>query len=195
MANASVKLKNVRIVWPSLFQARKVDQNNPAEEAKYSASFLIPKDTDEGKAAIAAMRDAIKSIAAAAWPGDAKALKSDKQPMRDGDSEDAPNWAKGCVYFRAKAKRAPGVFDTNPKNRIEEHDGRPQGGDFVNVALGLFSYDGKFGKGVSAGLDAVQFVASGEPIGGAPRAGSDAFDDISGSSTAVGSGDGADLPF
>jgi len=160
----------VRIIWPDLFTARKVDPNNEKEEPMYSVTVMIPKESAEGKAAIAALRQAITSIWTAQWPGDK--VRGDKQPMRDGDAKDSATdeyimneTYRGYITLRAKSKRPPTVVDKDMR-QLDERAGYPAGGDWCNVTLGLFTYDGKFGKGVSCGIDAVQFVRSGDPLGG-----------------------------
>ena len=191
MASMTLTLKNVRIAWPDLFTPRKVNAADENEEAKYGVQILLDKGTDEGRANIEAIKGALKKLAAESFPSDPKAIKSDKQPLRDGDSEDANDIYKGFVFFRASAKRRPVVVNRD-RSPLAESDGFPKGGDYVNVALGLYSVDNQFGKRLCASLDAVQFVRSGDSIGGRSAVSAESvFDNLESSS----SDDGGDINF
>lgn len=190
MANATVKVTNCRVIWPDLFQPRKIDPTNNEEVPKYALTLLLDKNTAEGKANISRVREGIKAVAAAAWPSDPKALKADKQPMRDGDNEDMNETYRGYIVVRSSSRRAPIVVDRN-RSQLNPSHGRPAGGDYCNVVLGMYSSDHKMGKFVSAGLEAVQFVAAGEPLGGRSAVDpNECFDDLS-AQTAGASGDSA----
>ena len=94
-------------------------------------------------------------------------------PLKDGDNpEHLPNSAQsgqepyaGHFFFTARNKEKPGIIDANREEIIEP--GVFKSGDYFRVSVNAFAYDNE-GQGVSFGLNNVQYLKEGKPLG-APR--------------------------
>lgn len=173
-----VLLRNVRLSYEHIFTPTKFDDNQ--EAAKYSATFIIPKD-HQGVATIKralmeAGKEAFPSdFGTTGWPkGYTCGLKdADKDTDSNGEilAEKNPAYA-GCYIIEANSVRRPLAINRN-KAAVTEEDGIIYSGCYVNASLGIAGYTyGKVKKGVKAYLNGVQFVADGE------RFGSDAMSDF-----------------
>lgn len=171
-----IKLTNVRLAFPSLFEAKTVNgEGKPA----FSASFLIdPKDPQ-----VKAIKDAIASVAKEKWADKADALlkgleKQDKTCLHDGDIKDKYDGFPGNLYISARSNTRPTVLDRD-KSPLVEADGKPYAGCYVNVSLDVWAQDNNYGKRINASLRGVQFFKDGDAFAGGGAADVDEFDDIS----------------
>lgn len=176
--NKKVKLRNVRLSYEHIFTPSRFDES---QEAKYSATFIIPKDHPDLEAVKRAMFEAGAekySSAFAKYPAWPKGYTSS---LKDADtetdsigvilSEKNPAY-KGCYILEANSTRRPVVVDRR-KAAVAEEDGLIYSGCYVNVSLAAAAYEyAKIKKGVKAYLNGVQFVKDGE------RFGMDATDDF-----------------
>lgn len=145
-----------------------------AADPKYSACIIIPKsDTvtlSKIKAAVnAAIEDGIKSK----WKG--KKPPNLKLPLRDGDVERPDDEVVAGAYFiNASSKRQPGIID------LAKHDilnsAEVYSGCYCRFSINLYPFSVNGNNGVAAGLNNVQKVSDGTPLGGRSRA-EDDFDD------------------
>jgi hypothetical protein len=136
------------------------------------------------------------------WPEEVKKQKGDGGPMyrlpfRNGAAEDCkiadpkapggfvwkPGLGPGTVYVRAASEFKPGVVDGQKKEIINPQEF--YGGCYARAQVHAYWYDVKGNKGVTFGLDNVQFVRDGEPFGGRQKA-SEAFDAMPLPETAAG---------
>lgn len=166
----SIMLNNVRLSYEHIFTPSAFDDS---QDAKYSATVIIPKDHTDLPALKRAFAEAGAEkfptlFGGNAWPkGVTCALKDgDKDTNASGEvlCEKNPEYANSYVLMANSSKR-PLVIDRN-KSALTEQDGRPYSGCYVNVALGIGGYEfGKLKKGVKAYLNGVQFVADGERFG------------------------------
>src|SRR5262245_21760039 len=86
-----VPTKEVRMVFPNLYEAKAVVKNGKARgEPKFSARFLIKI---EDKTIIDAIKAKAVEVARAKWPG--VDLKTLKFPFADGNAEAEKSKAKG----------------------------------------------------------------------------------------------------
>lgn len=177
-----IKLNNVRLSYEHIFTPTKFDEN---QDAKYSATFILPKDHPDLPAVKRAMLEAGKEafpadFTGAAWPrGFTCSLKdADTETDSLGEvlAEKNPAY-KGCYILEANSTRRPLVIDRK-KAAVTEDDGVIYSGCYVNVSLAAAGYTyGKVKKGVKCYLNGVQFMANGERFGA--DASSD-FDDLDG---------------
>lgn len=171
-------LRNVRLSYEHVFTPTKFDDNQ--ETAKYSATFIIPKD----HADLPALKRALFEAGQEEFPADFKpgswpkgytcGLKdADKDTDSNGDILAKKNPAyEGCYIIEANSVNRPLTLNRN-KSAVTEADGIIYAGCYVNASLGIAGYTyGKVKKGVKAYLNGVQFVEDGE------RFGSDAFSDF-----------------
>ncbi len=203
-----------RLSYPTLFQAKVPTWGG---DAKFSlVQIFRVKETAASKAAgekvvdIEPIKAAIRKVLAEAlggnWQEEIKRKKDDgspvyRLPLRDGNStekKDIAGFGEGTVFLTASSKMKPGVVDS-----VAGADGRPKvidvptdvyGGCYGRTTLSVFYYDKAGNKGVSFGLQNVQKLRDGEPLG-SKAAASDDFDAIAapGGDAAGASGNGSDL--
>lgn len=186
---AKVKLNNVRLSFPALFEAEQFDGKGPFN---YAAVFLFEKDSANHKALLAA----INEVAKEEWKDKAakvlEAAKDDKRLrfIKDGDVETYDGYS-GMLYIRAlraKDKGRPLVLDQKPKimkdgelvdNILTQDDGKPYAGCYVNATIEVWAQDNKYGKTVRAQLLAVQYSKDGDAFTAGSKGSSDEFEDLS----------------
>jgi len=101
-------------------------------------------------------------------------------PMLNTDGEYYEGYDKDTMFFAAGAKvadRPEGILIIDQKREpLPASSGHPVSGDYVNAIINAFAYEYEGKKGVSASLDAIQFLRKGKPFG-ATRATADSFDE------------------
>ena len=146
---------------------------------KYSVSLIIPKsDTvtvEKIKAAIQAAYDEGQSK----LKGNSKtvpALEDIKTPLRDGDKERKGDEAyKGCYYVNANSTTKPGVVDAD-RNPILD-SGELYSGIIGRASINFYAFNSNGNRGIAFGLNNLQKLADGTPLGGHSRAEDDFADD------------------
>jgi len=145
---------------------------------KYSVSLIIPKSDsktiDKIKAAIQAAYDEGQSK----LKGNGKsvpALSALKIPLRDGDLErpDDENY-KDSYFMNANSDTAPGIVDADRQpilTRSEMYSGVKG-----RASINLYAFNVNGNRGIACGLNNLQKLADGTPLGGKSRA-EDDFDD------------------
>ena len=127
-------------------------------------TILIPK-TDQ--ATINKCLDAIEVALEKKFGG--KIPVTYKTPLRDADQEaqdkgEAPNPGYAGHYFiNVKSNEQPGIIDANRNPVLDAKEF--MSGDYCRVSMNAFAYDQKGNKGVSFGLNNIQVVGKGEPLG------------------------------
>ena len=170
-------LHNVRLSYEHIFTPSSFDDS---QEPKYNATFIIPKEHADAPALRKVLYEVGQekyptAFSGKGWPaGFTCALKDgDKDTDQEGVllGEKNPEYA-GCYVIRADSTRRPVTIDRK-KAAVTEADGVIYSGCYVNVSLGVSTYEfGKVKKGVKCYLNGVQFNADGE------RFGSDALSDF-----------------
>jgi len=169
-----IKLKNVRLSFPSLF--RKAVFNG--DETKFEGTFLLDKTThaEAIKELDTAIKNLIKNDLKGAKVGD------DKICLKDGDSIDYDGYA-GCMSIKASNDKRPLVIDRD-KTPLSEDDNRIYAGCYVNAIVELWAQNNNYGKRINANLLGVQFFKDGEPFADGKKSASvndfDAFGDDDG---------------
>jgi hypothetical protein len=170
---SKIKLNNVRLSFPSLFQKATFE----GKETKFEATLLLDKKqhAETITEIQAAIKLAIKEKLAGAKVG------ADKLCMKDGDDSDYEGYA-GTMSLKAANAKRPLVIDRD-KTPLAESDNRPYSGCYVNCIIELWAQNNAYGKRINANLLAVQFYKDGQPFGDAGANASvndfDAFDDES----------------
>lgn len=163
----------VRLSYVHLFEPY---SNNPDQEAKYSTTILIPKsDTTT-------MDKIRKAQAAAAEAGKTKVFGGKiptalKTTLHDGDEEADlernPEYA-GHYYMALSSKTRPGVVDASLNAVIDPT--QVYSGCYARVSMNAFPYSNSGNRGISFGLNNVQFLDDGPALGGRTRAEDDFAD-------------------
>jgi hypothetical protein len=170
-----VKLNNVRLSFPQLFEAKTVNgEGKPA----FSAAFLInPKDPQ-----LEVLNKAIEAVAKEKWGAKSDAMlktirAADKTCLHSGDLKANYDGFEGMMYVSARNALRPLVLDVN-KAPLTAEDGKPYAGCYVNASVELWTQDNNYGKRVNATLRGVQFYKDGESFAGGGVASDDDFDDL-----------------
>jgi hypothetical protein len=168
---ATIKIANVRLSYPSVFQT---EMYKGEDTGKFACTAILkkPEETvdEDGNtvviknhdAAIKAIKAAIKKIIKTDLRG--KTPSDEKICLKDGDDTDKPE-LQGAYSVKATSEKRPKVLDRD-KTPLVQSDGVIYGGCMVNIILHIFASK-KYGR-VSAGLDGIQFAGHGEPFGAAP---------------------------
>lgn len=172
-----VKLENVRLAFPQLFEAKSVNgEGDPA----FSATFLLAPDHP----AVQTLRDAFEVLGkdkwGAKWPQVKKEIEAkDRLALHDGDTKAAYSGFEGNMFVSARNKVRPLVIDRD-KTPLTSADGKPYAGCFVVASVELWAQDNAYGKRINATLRGVQFLKDGEAFSGGGAASEDEFDAVEG---------------
>ncbi len=143
--------------------------NSNGGEEKYSVTILVPKADAATKRRIdAAVEVAAQKGAKELWGGRPPRIAV---PVYDGDgvrpSDGMPfgEECKGCWVFTASAKadRPPQVIDAATNPLIQA--GEVYSGMYGRAIVSFFPYAAQGKKGVGCGLEGVQKLADGAPLG------------------------------
>jgi len=165
-----IKLNNVRLSFPSLFNKASFN----GAETKYEATFLLSKETQ--KELISQVAAAIKNKIATDLKG-AK-IGPDKVCLKDGEDIGYEGYAGHWSIKAANAKR-PLCIDKD-KVPVAEQDGVFYAGCYVNAVIEIWAQDNGYGKRINASLLGVQFLRDGEPLGSNSGASLSDFDVVDG---------------
>lgn len=159
---AKIKLENVRLSYPCLWTPK---AQEAGKDLKFSANFIL--DNEKHGPLLDKIDALIERLALDFFK---KKVKLRHQCLRDGNDEafeDKEGYGDGTSVLVASSKNRPFVVDRDPSVNLVEADGKIYAGCYVNGIVRLFAYDHPTGgKGVSADLKVVQFVADGESLGG-----------------------------
>ena len=155
---------NTRWSYANVWEPKSINGSTP----KYSVSLIIPKSDTKTVAKIKA------AIEAAYREGESKlkdngksvpALSILKIPLRDGDLEKPNDPAYAGSYFvNANATSAPGIVDVD-RNPILTHS-EVYSGVYGRASIGFYAFNSSGNKGIACGLNNLQKIRDGEPLGG-----------------------------
>ena len=139
---------------------------------KYSVSLIIPKSD------VATVKKIEAAIQAAYEEGESKlkgngksvpSLKVLKTPLRDGDLERPDDAAYADSYFiNANSASAPGIVDADRQPILERSE--VYSGVYGRASINFYAFNSNGNKGIACGLNNLQKIADGEPLGGKSRA-------------------------
>ncbi len=152
-----------RFSYCHVWEPRSIQGGDP----KYSLSAIIPKDDLDTVNRVNA------AIEAAYHDGEAKLkgkgalppLSALHSPLRDGDLDrpDDPAYA-GCWFINAKSDRAPGIVDAHAQPILDRSE--VYSGCYGRVSLSFFAFNTNGNRGIACGLNGLQKIGDGEPLGG-----------------------------
>ena len=159
---------NTRWSYANVWEAKSINGGAP----KFSVSLIIPKfDTvtvNKLKAAIQAAYEEGESK----LKGNSKfvpALDTIKTPLRDGDKERPGDVAYANSYFiNANSATAPGIVDADRQPILERSE--VYSGVYGRASINLYAYNSSGNRGIACGLNNLQKIRDGEPLGGKSRA-------------------------
>ena len=104
------------------------------------------------------------------------ALTAIKTPLRDGDVERPDDEAyKDSYFINANSATAPGIVDA-ARNPIIEHS-EVYSGVYGRASINFYAFNSNGNKGIACGLNNLQKISDGEPLGGKTRAEDDFADE------------------
>jgi hypothetical protein len=173
MANFSNPMKvitgpDTRWSYANVWEPKSINGGTP----KYSVSLIIPKSD---KVTVEKIK---KAIQAAYEEGQSKlkgngktvpALSVLKTPLRDGDLERPDDEAYANSYFiNANSATAPGIVDADRNTIIDRSE--VYSGVYGRASINLYAFNSNGNKGIACGLNNLQKIKDGEPLGGKSRA-------------------------
>ena len=146
---------------------------------KYSVSLIIPKSDTVTIQKIKAAIKAAYEEGQSKLKGNGKSvppLAAIKTPLRDGDVERPDDEAYQNAYFvNANSPTAPGIVDADRQPIIDTSE--VYSGVYGRASITFYAFNSNGNKGIACGLNNLQKIADGEPLGGKTRA-EDDFADI-----------------
>lgn len=166
--------KDTRWSYCNVWEPKAINGGTP----KFSVSLLIPKtDTVTVKKIKAAIEAAYRE-GEAKLKGNGKTvppLTAIKTPLRDGDAErpDDPAYA-GHYFVNANSATAPGIVDADCQPILTRSE--VYSGVYGRASISFFAFNSSGNRGVACGLNNLQKIRDGEPLGGRASAESDFSD-------------------
>lgn len=173
MLSTKVVTGLVRFSYLHVFEPSSIGDS---EEKKYSVSLIIPKSDRMTVARIKKAIEAAKENGKNSKFG-GKIPSNLKTPLRDGDEERPEDEAYANSYFiNATAKTRPGLVDANLSPIIDENE--LYSGCYGRASINFYPFNVSGNKGIAAGLNNLQKIKDGEPLGGRQSAENDFNDDF-----------------
>lgn len=185
MSNSTTKLvnpmkvitgKDTRWSYANVWEAKSINGGTP----KFSVSLIIPKSDTVTVQKIQAAIQAVYEEGQAKLKGNGRSvppLTAIKTPLRDGDAERPDDPAYTNSYFiNANSATAPGIVDAdcNPiLTRSEVYSGV-----YGRASINFYAFNSNGNKGIACGLNNLQKIRDGEPLGGKSSAASDFATDV-----------------
>lgn len=170
-----------RVSFAYVFRPSQPMAGSTNKDPKYTVTMLFPKGADLSK-----LQAAAKQAAVDKW-GEGKIPKGLRSPFRDQGEKEYAGYEAGAVFITATSKQKPGLVDARMQDIIEEKDF--YSGCHARATVRAFAYDNAGNKGVSFGLQNIQKLRDGEPLGGRTRPSDDfeAVPDAAGAISGAGS--------
>ena len=156
-------------------QAKSISGGTP----KFSVSLIIPKSDTVTINKIKVAIQAAYTEGESKLKGNGKTvppLSVLKTPLRDGDTERPDDPAYADSYFiNANSATAPGIVDADRQTIIDHSE--VYSGVYGRASINLYAFNSNGNRGIACGLNNLQKIADGEPLGSKSSA-EDDFADI-----------------
>ena len=166
---------NTRWSYANVWDPKSINGGAP----KYSVSLIIPKSDTATVAKIKAAIQAAYEEGQSKLKGNSKSvptLSVIKNPLRDGDTERPDDEAYKDSYFvNANSATAPDIVDA-ARNPILDHS-EVYSGVYGRASINFYAFNSNGNRGIACGLNNLQKIADGEPLGGKTRAEDDFADE------------------
>ena len=145
---------------------------------KYSVSLIIPKSDTVTIAKIRAAIQAAYTEGESKLKGSSKlvpALEDIKTPLRDGDKDRKGDDAYANAYFvNANSTTKPGVVDADRQPILDTSE--LYSGIIGRASINFYAFNSNGNRGIACGLNNIQKLSDGTPLGGHSRAEDDFAD-------------------
>lgn len=164
---------NTRWSYVNAWEPKSINGGAP----KYSVSLIIPKSDTKTIEKIQAAIQAAYDEGQDKLKGNGKsvpALSVLKTPLCDGDAERPDDEAYADSYFiNANSGTAPGIVDADRQPILDRSE--VYSGVYGRASINFYAFNSNGNKGIACGLNTLQKIKDGEPLGGKSRA-EDDFD-------------------
>ncbi len=149
----------VRFSYANVWEPQSVNGSDP----KYSVSLIIPKSDSKTIEKIKAAIEAAKREGAAKL---GKKIPANlKTPLRDGDTDRPDDEAYANSYFvNANSFVRPGIVDKDVEPILDQTEF--YSGCYGRASITFYAYNVNGNKGIACGLQNLQKLEDGEPLGG-----------------------------
>lgn len=159
--------------YANVWDAKSINGGAP----KFSVSLIIPKSDTVTVNKIKAAIQAAYEEGESKLKGNSRSvppLSAIKTPLRDGDAERPDDPAYANSYFiNANSTTAPGIVDADRNPILERSE--VYSGVYGRASINLYAFNTNGNKGIACGLNNLQKIRDGEPLGSRSRA-EDDFD-------------------
>lgn len=159
---------NTRWSYVNAWEPKSINGGAP----KYSVSLIIPKSDTKTLEKIRTAIQAAYEEGQSKLKGNGRsvpALSALKTPLRDGDAERPDDEAYANSYFvNANSGTAPGIVDADRNPILERSE--VYSGVYGRASINFYAFNSNGNKGIACGLNNLQKIRDGEPLGGKSRA-------------------------
>jgi hypothetical protein len=175
MANDKVITPEFRVSYSYVFTPQENRQDDGTVKREYSLTAIFPKGADLTAVKAAAQQVLIDKFGPdqSKWPGNLRNpfRKCNERWKNEGGKQVVPaGYEDGdAIFITAKAteKSPPGVVDQRLNDIIESRDF--YSGCYARASVRPYYYEKKGNRGVAFGLNNVQKLRDGDPLGGRSR--------------------------
>lgn len=154
--------------YANVWEPKSINGGTP----KYSVSLIIPKSDTKTVEKIQNAIQAAYEEGQGKLKGNGRtvpALSVLKTPLRDGDTERPDDPAYADSYFiNANSASAPGIVDADRQPIIDRSE--VYSGVYGRASINFYAFNSNGNKGIACGLNNLQKIKDGEPLGGKSRA-------------------------
>ena len=160
----------VRMSYANVWEPQSVNGG----ELKYSVSLIIPKSDKKTLEKIKKAIEEAKKEGLSKLGG--KIPANLKTPLRDGDVDRPDDEAYADSYFiNANSKIKPGIVNRNVEPILDQSEF--YSGCYGRASIVFYAYNANGNKGIACGLQNLQKLEDGEPLGGRSSAEDDFADE------------------
>ena len=165
--NTKVVTGTVRLSYEHVWEPSSI---NGGEE-KYSASLIIPKSDKATVNAIQKAVDAAIEEGLAKFGGKKPNKAAIKLPLRDGDAEREDEAYQNSFFVNANSRTAPQIVDRSVQPILDRNE--VYSGCYIRASISFYAFNSNGNKGIACGLNNIQKIRDGEPLGGRTNAADD----------------------
>ena len=162
---------DTRWSFANVWEPKSINGGTP----KFSVSLIVPKSDTKTVGKLKAAIEAAYREGEAKLKGNGKSvppMAAIKNPLRDGDIERPDDAAYANAYFiNANATAAPGIVDADRNPILTRSE--VYSGVYGRASISFYAFNSNGNKGIACGLNNLQKMRDGEPLGGKTSAESD----------------------
>ena len=155
--------KDTRWSYANVWEPKSINGGTP----KFSVSLIIPKSDTKTVEAIKKAIEAAYKEGEAKLKGNSKSvpkLESIKTPLRDGDIERPDDEAyKDSYFINANSNTPPGIVDAGVQPILTRSE--VYSGVYGRASINFYAFNSNGNRGIACGLNNLQKIRDGEPLG------------------------------